>query len=118
MVPEESREQFTKRFAGEISGVDRLIPTYGQMGLSTIFQSLTDAGHGPMVHALANAKADRGFRRVIERGATATWEFQGRGEPAGNFNAGCRTLSDSCGTLARPYPHAAHLPGTPNCVAK
>jgi alpha-L-rhamnosidase len=34
-----------------------------------------------MVHALANAKADRGFRRLIERGATTTWEFQGRGEP-------------------------------------
>jgi alpha-L-rhamnosidase len=81
MVPGESREQFTKRFAGEISGVDRLIPTYGQMGLSTIFQSLTEVGHGPMVHALANAKADRGFRRMIERGATTTWEFQGRGEP-------------------------------------
>jgi alpha-L-rhamnosidase len=81
MVPEDSREAFVKRFAQEISEVDELIPTYGQMGLSTIFQSLTEAGHGPMVHALADAKADRGFRRLIERGATTTWEFQGRGEP-------------------------------------
>lgn len=81
MVPGGSREAFVKRFGQEISEVDQLIPTYGQMGLSTIFQSLTEAGHGPMVHALADAKADRGFRRLIERGATTTWEFQGRGKP-------------------------------------
>ena len=81
MVPVESREAFVKRFGQEIAEVDQLVPTYGQMGLSTIFQSLTDAGHGPMVHALADAKADRGFRRMIERGATTLWEFQGRGEP-------------------------------------
>jgi alpha-L-rhamnosidase len=81
MVPGGSREAFVKRFGQEISEVDQLIPTYGQMGLSTIFQSLTEAGLGPMVHALADAKADRGFRRLIERGATTTWEFQGRGEP-------------------------------------
>jgi alpha-L-rhamnosidase len=81
MVPGESREAFVQRFAQEISEVDQVIPTYGQMGLSTIFQSLTEAGLGPMVHALADAKADRGFRRLIERGATTTWEFQGRGEP-------------------------------------
>jgi alpha-L-rhamnosidase len=81
MVPEDSREAFVQRFAQEISEVDQIIPTYGMMGLVTIFQSLTEAGHGPMVHALADAKADRGFRRLIERGATTLWEFQGRGEP-------------------------------------
>lgn len=121
MVPEESREQFNKRFAGEIAGVDRLIPTYGQMGLSTIFQSLTDAGHGPMVHALANAKADRGFRRMIERGATTTWEFQGRGEPvpfaSGNHPAftgfGAWFYSHLCGI--RPDPA---LPGFKRTLLK
>lgn len=81
MVPEDSHEAFVRRFGEEISAVDQLVPTYGQMGLVTIFQSLTDAGHGPMVHALADAKANRGFRRLIERGATTLWESQGRGEP-------------------------------------
>lgn len=81
MVEPEFREKFLRRFGQEIREVDGLVPTSGQMGLATIFQSLTEAGHANLVHELADAKVGHGFRRLIERGATTLWEFQGRGEP-------------------------------------
>lgn len=88
MVPDESKALFRARFGEEIESVDQMLMTVGQVGLGRLFQELTDAGYGELVLSLSERDAGHGFKRMLARGATTLWEFQGRGNPipAGSLN--------------------------------
>jgi alpha-L-rhamnosidase len=93
MVPEASREAFRQRFGQEIMEVDQGRQTCGQLGLAAIFPSLTEAGHGELVHVLASTRGERGIRAMIDRGATTLWEGQGLGTPVPTASGNHPSLS-------------------------